>query len=122
MNRKVTFRTTLDFGCLGERDVEVTGIYTPGTPAVMYLRNGDPGYPEEPAEFEGESIKLVIDDKLVKHYGFSSNKLDFPASFIALLSDEVYESLNEQGVEEGETAALEWNEGDRPGDEDVKHG
>lgn len=28
--------------------------YTPGRPAVMYLRNGDPGYPDEPAEIEWE--------------------------------------------------------------------
>lgn len=26
--------------------------YSPGRPAVMYLRNGDPGYPAEPEEYE----------------------------------------------------------------------
>ena len=29
----------------------------PGRPAVMYLRNGDPGYPEDPAELEVLSVK-----------------------------------------------------------------
>jgi hypothetical protein len=28
--------------------------YTPGRPAVMYLRNGDPGYPADPEELEYE--------------------------------------------------------------------
>ncbi len=28
--------------------------YAAGRPAVMYLRNGDPGYPDEPAEIEWE--------------------------------------------------------------------
>lgn len=31
---------------------EVEFTVSPGRPAVMYLRNGDPGYPEEPAELE----------------------------------------------------------------------
>lgn len=28
--------------------------YTPGRPAVMYLHNGDPGYPADPEEIEWE--------------------------------------------------------------------
>lgn len=32
--------------------VRIWFSYTPGRPAVMYLRNGDPGYPAEPAEVE----------------------------------------------------------------------
>ncbi len=43
---------TLDFGVLGERDVEVSYSYSPGRPGRMYMRNGDPGYPDEPAEVE----------------------------------------------------------------------
>lgn len=34
-----------------EWDLEITS-YSKGSPAVMYLRNGDPGYPAEPCEFE----------------------------------------------------------------------
>jgi hypothetical protein len=33
-----------------EFEVEVAGTYNPGRPEVRYLRNGDPGHPEEPAE------------------------------------------------------------------------
>ena len=43
---------TLDFGALGEQEVTVDYIYIAGRPGKMYLRNGDPGYPEEPAEVE----------------------------------------------------------------------
>jgi hypothetical protein len=43
MKRKLTRFST------GE-DLEVEYDYSPREPAVMYLKNGDPGYPEEPAE------------------------------------------------------------------------
>ncbi len=36
----------------GDTELVVTGKYTPRVPGCMYLPNGDPGYPEEPAEFE----------------------------------------------------------------------
>lgn len=42
----------LDLGLFGERTVDIAYDYSAGRPAVMYLRNGDPGYPEEPAELE----------------------------------------------------------------------
>lgn len=35
--------------------------YTPGRPAVFYLRNGDPGYPAEPAEYEFEVTSIEFD-------------------------------------------------------------
>ncbi len=44
-------------------EFEVEFDYSPGCPAVMYLKNGDPGYPEEPAELD------------VTH--FSLNKISF---------------------------------------------
>lgn len=56
---------------IGEDDTEVTVKYVahPGTPAVMYLRNGDPGYPAEPPECEflsvtanGQAIELSDED------------------------------------------------------------
>jgi hypothetical protein len=50
MKRK-KLTTTLE-DVRGEYDVTVEYDWTPGRPAVMYLRNGDPGYPEDPAEFE----------------------------------------------------------------------
>ena len=35
-----------------EIECEITFTYSPGRPAVMYLRNGDPGYPADPDEIE----------------------------------------------------------------------
>lgn len=37
--------------------VHCTGYVTEGSPAVMYLRNGDPGYPEEPPEVEFDIVE-----------------------------------------------------------------
>lgn len=39
-------------------EMEVTGEYYAGSRGCMYLRNGDPGYPDEPAEFAIESIEV----------------------------------------------------------------
>lgn len=38
--------------------VDVTFNFSPSTPDVWYLRNGDPGYPGDPAEVEITSIKI----------------------------------------------------------------
>lgn len=42
--------------------LSVTGKYSKGSPMVMYLRNGDPGYPEEPPEFYIEKVELKGED------------------------------------------------------------
>jgi len=41
----------------GEVVIEVEYKFYPGSPAVMYLSNGDPGYPAEPNEVEIVSAK-----------------------------------------------------------------
>ena len=51
----MSYKIYFDFAvCRYNLDIEgsIEGNYTPGRPAVMYLRNGDPGYPADPAEFE----------------------------------------------------------------------
>jgi len=56
-------------------DVELTlvGEYSPGYEGRMYMSNGDPGYPGEPAGFEefdilhkGESIIDVLSDNMIR--------------------------------------------------------
>lgn len=49
-------------------ELEVTGKYSPATPDVFYLRNGDPGHPGDPEEFsissvsyEGTDVTNLID-------------------------------------------------------------
>lgn len=44
--------------------VEIEYRYSPGSPAVMYQRNGDPGWPAEPAEIEFIRAKLISGDGL----------------------------------------------------------
>ena len=44
--------------------VDVTFTYKRGSPAVMYQRNGDPGWPAEPAEVELVGAKLIDGDGL----------------------------------------------------------
>lgn len=39
-----------------EDEQEITFEFRPGSPDVMYLRNGDPGYPGYPAEVEFVSV------------------------------------------------------------------
>ena len=39
-------------------EFEVEFSYIPGTPDVLYLPNGDPGYPGDPAELELISVQL----------------------------------------------------------------
>lgn len=43
-------------------ELKVTGDYSRGRPARMYMRNGDPGYPEEPDEFTIESVFIGEED------------------------------------------------------------
>jgi hypothetical protein len=66
---------TLDFGCLGEHEVQADYSYSPGRPGKMYMPNGDPGYPEEPAEIEILNVYL---------YGLN---------IISQLPDSTYDSL-----------------------------
>ncbi len=52
-----------------EIEVELDGRVTPYHPAVMYLKNGDPGYPEEGGELEDFTVTLDgkdITDELSK--------------------------------------------------------
>jgi len=39
-------------------EMEVEGEYYKGCRGRMYMRNGDPGYPDDPPEFNIESIKV----------------------------------------------------------------
>lgn len=56
--------------------LSVEGTYTKETPDVWYLRNGDPGYPGDSAEFEIDSVKQgeiemidFLDDLYEVRYG-----------------------------------------------------
>jgi hypothetical protein len=60
MARRYTL--TVDYPLAGSdtgAPVRITFNYTPGRPARWYLRNGDPGYPAEPAEIDLHTVWLV---------------------------------------------------------------
>ena len=40
-------------------ECSIVYTYSPGRPMVMYLRNGDPGYPEEPATVDFVSAECA---------------------------------------------------------------
>ena len=59
-NRNLSFETTILRYDAEDNETEITltveASWTAGCPAVMYLRNGDPGYPAEPDEVEITSV------------------------------------------------------------------
>lgn len=48
-----------------EWDLEVMS-YSKGTAAVMYLSNGDPGYPAEPTEYEVDATPTAVAQRLTQ--------------------------------------------------------
>lgn len=75
MPRRFVLSIIADLGMLGEQEVEVTGTYAPGTPDVMYLPNGDPGYPGDPEEFEITKVMwgdIDLTEHLCNHATFST--------------------------------------------------
>lgn len=46
----------------GEQECRITFRHTPGRPARWYLRNGDPGYPADPAEVSLHEVEPAEGD------------------------------------------------------------
>lgn len=70
--------------------------YSPGCPEVRYLRNGDPGYPAEPAEYEFEFVGAEFDGA--------------PARELGLLTDVEIEGLKKWFEENHDRACEEADE------------
>ena len=84
MSTEHKLRTTLSHGdpdIGAEIDVEIIFNYTSGRPAVMYLRNGDPGYPADPDEIEFIKVTPLCNGK--------------PSPFVGAFADLQQESLND---------------------------
>ena len=45
---------------LGGQDLRLEYDYSPGTPDVHYLPNGDPGYPGDPEELTVTKVELAV--------------------------------------------------------------
>ena len=87
MTRKVKqFETILDCGVLGELDVIIHYRYSPGTRDVMYLPNGDPGYPGDPAELEIVKVEWPYESANI-HFGWDQ----FDKGTMTTIAEEITE-------------------------------
>ena len=66
--------------------VRVHANYSAGRPMRMYMPNGDPGYPEDPAEMEITKVEIIFfrKDRELEVTGFID---DLP------FSEEIYDTL-----------------------------
>lgn len=93
MASRHTFSQIVDLGILGEIEVEVTCAYSPGTPDVWYMPNGDPGYPGDPAECE--ILKVIAPNGENITFLFDGND-----AFETLIAEEAWEKYNESRNED----------------------
>lgn len=72
-----SFICEIDFGQFGEYSFEVQGTFIAEVKGRDYLKNGDPGYPSEPSDFEVERITMCEPDKAKDpdmHYWWSKRR------------------------------------------------
>jgi len=72
-----------------ELEIELTVNYM-GCPAVMYLPNGDPGYPEEPSEYEVKLERVTIGNELSED--FAEVIRSHAQKFFEFIEDEIADS------------------------------
>ena len=94
-----------------ELDVEVSGTPIPYSPAVMYLSNGDPGYPEEGGYAEDVAVFLVRKDKDGKEHRLDIT--DFLSRCQMQIANERIMERNKDDAEEAQAYADECREEDR---------
>ena len=86
---------------------EIEGTYTPGSPAVMYQRNGDPGWPADPSEFEVSEVRVS---------DFMGQKFDPPIILDAKGQEEFVDRHQKQINGWADETAADWYDG--PDDDD----
>ena len=86
---------TWDVGDGDERKLTIKGTYSAGKPGRSYMPNGDPGYPDDPADFDIHEISdttgplpAEVQDKLIESDMFM---------------DKVYELADETYIEDRNT-------------------
>lgn len=70
--------------------------YTPGTPDVHYLPNGDPGYPGEAPELEVTSVWMVQGAKRINVFSLLSE------DDITAIEEDLIENWEEPGEPDGD--------------------
>ena len=105
-----TVTLEVDCGWLGEGvAMEFTVDYRPGTPDVMYLRNGDPGYPGDPPELEVEAVWCNGVD-VTKAFDFGGEAL---RDALVEKAREAYDAEQEEAQIARDEARAEARRGDR---------
>lgn len=82
-------------------EVLITYVFSPGRPAVMYLRNGDPGYPADPAEVDFRAVK-VADKTLILPSNLQKALDDWAVEYLA--NDAGYAAALEVAASDHEAA------------------
>jgi hypothetical protein len=93
--------TTVTLGPL--EDMRVRFWYSPGRPGRMYLSNGDPGYPDEPAE-------LAIEEVLVRDKWLPVSAFEAASEWIEAAEEDLMERIVER--ERDQQAAM-WEDRER---------
>lgn len=88
------YQRTVQFEVKPNLVIRVKGIYSPPVDGKMYLSNGDPGYPDEPAEFYIQNVELVEGDILdfIDYYDDSS------ATIYRRIENAAIESLTNEDI------------------------
>lgn len=71
---------------LGDIEVVVEYYYSPGDPGRMYMPNGDPGYPPEPADVDFHSV--TIDGCDIQEY--------LNDSALEKLAEQIHKEMNQE--------------------------
>lgn len=90
MNRIKTRNPECGTVTLDDIEFQVEYHYSPGTPDVWYLSNGDPGYPGDPPEVDIVSLKLW--------------NVDLLSAIPSALLEKIYEKVEELAAEMEDTA------------------
>ena len=91
------------------RKYEVNYSYSPGMPGVHTLRNGDPGYPDEPATVE--DIELTYSPKTGPWAGRKFVLKNIPDKVIEELTEEIIKHEDDSKLDyEAEIAEMEHDE------------
>lgn len=91
---------------VGEVELTCDYDYSPSTPDVMYLPNGDPGYPGDPEEFTVNSAIGEIDGQRVDVLNLLA-KLGDCEDIISYIEMCVYKAMAAKHEEDADDAAAE---------------
>ena len=80
----------------GEATLQVNGDYSPYVPGRNYLANGDPGYPDEPSDFEPTEFYIEgLDISEQLNIMYVKNKAGFFVDYVTSIMPRLQELADE---------------------------